>query len=313
MNAPVAINRRTRNRRPRITGVSGGITIKHREYIGELNGSTTFTAQSYQLQPGLSQSFPWLSGIANNFEKYKMHSIKLCYVNVSATSERGRVTMAFDRDPLDSDPTSKIDLFSYNGAVEGAVWSPLELTVPVDKDALFTRRGLISGTDLKTYDMGKLVVASSNNADTSIVGELFLEYNIELMIPQPASCPSAAYHATSGVSKTAIFGTTLTQAGTFPATVTSSSITFHSTGYYAMSIQATGTAPGDLDPAGSTITIGPATETKNGDGSTHTTHMLNIHVTEPNQVLTAVYTGTSVSETKWIISMIDSDAYGITW
>lgn len=50
VRAPVAYNTRVRNRKPRMLGNAvGGITISHREYVGEVVGSTTFAVGSYQI------------------------------------------------------------------------------------------------------------------------------------------------------------------------------------------------------------------------------------------------------------------------
>jgi len=300
--APVAVNARARTRRARVRGnTKGGITIKHREYIGEVNGNTSFSASSYQVQPGLNVSFPWLSGIANNFEKYRVKSLVLEYINVSATSERGRVTMAFDADPLDEDPAGKVDLFSYKGAVEGSVWSPLRLVIPCENKDYFTRDGTISGTDLKTYDMGKLIVGASNTADTSVIGELFLSYEIELTIPQPTTCPSVRINSGGTVDKNNPFGDApVVQAGNMPITVLNNTITFDAPGHYLVMVKATGTAPSTVS-SGGTATRGDTDScTDNPNGLTEST--VEIWAKTPGETWTASYSGTAVTSTIIIVS-----------
>jgi len=300
--APVAINTRARNRTARVQGVSGGIVIKHREYISDVSGNTTFGATSCQVQPGMAATFPWLSSIAGNFEKYRIRKLSLQYVNVAATSERGRVTLAFDRDPLDADPVTKVDLFSYSGAVEGSVWSPLSLNIPVGSTSLFTRSGTVTGTDLKTYDLGKLVVGVSNTADTATIGELFLSYEIELTIPQPAVCPSVYAVAGGTISKTAIFGDVPVLLGSFPCTILDSTVTFLTPGTFFISIRVTGTAPGSPTVNTGTCTNGAYTAVTDGNASSvGSSVFLEVRATIPGQTFICTFGGTAVTASRMTI------------
>jgi len=304
-SAPVAYNTRAQNRRARIKGMAGGITIKHREYLGDLMGGD-FVVQSYQIQPGLPQSFPWLSGIANNFEKYKIRNLQVHYINVSATSERGRVTMAFDADALDADPVDKVELFSYNGAVEGSVWSPLTLTVPCKPETLFTRQGEVTGTDLKTYDCGRLVLAASNSTADVVVGEIFLSYDIELTIPQPVVCPSAAIDSTSGVSASDMFGTSRTIVGNFPVIVDTNTTTFTAPGNYYLTLTCIGTTPGSITIAdGNTQTAVALFTGANSSNNTKSCNVYAIRVGSAGEYITWAISGT-VTSTYLFFSMANS-------
>jgi len=49
--------------------------VCHREYLGDITGTTTFSNRSYPLNPGNSKTFPWLSTIAQNYQQYKIHGI----------------------------------------------------------------------------------------------------------------------------------------------------------------------------------------------------------------------------------------------
>jgi hypothetical protein len=97
-----------------------------------------------------------------------------------------------------------VDLFQISGAAEGPIWEPLKLTVKPSQ-LLFTRNGNITGADLKTYDAGRFIAACSNTADTSIKGELFVTYDIELHIPQSAKCPGDYATGTGMFSQMAPF------------------------------------------------------------------------------------------------------------
>ena len=63
------------------------IVVRHKEYLGEINGSTSFTVQqSYNLNPGLSATFPWLAQIASRFQEYRLKGAVFHYVPTSGTA-----------------------------------------------------------------------------------------------------------------------------------------------------------------------------------------------------------------------------------
>ena len=54
------------------------VVVRHKEYLGEIRGSTTFTVQkSYELNPANVSTFPWLSSIASSFQEYKFRVVGL--------------------------------------------------------------------------------------------------------------------------------------------------------------------------------------------------------------------------------------------
>lgn len=254
-SAPVAIGKQISLNGPRYRSgnVDGMMLVTHREYLGEIAGSTTFGAVSYPINPGLGSSFPWLAGIANSYEKYRIRRMSYEFVNIAATSERGRVTLAVDYDVLDAVPSNKVDLFQISGASEGPIWEPLTLQVK-PSPLLYTRNGSLSGVDLKTYDAGRFIAAVSNAADTSIKGELFVTYEIELHIPQAAKCPGSQINGVvaSWAGAAPFTGCALTGplAG---VTVTANTISFERPSAYLVAVYISGTG-----------TIGSPTITPNG-------------------------------------------------
>lgn len=193
-SAPVAYNVPVRKTAPRFRAAEGKYVVSNREFIAEVTGNTVFSVAEYTTQPGLASSFPWLSQIANTHQRYHIRKLVFTYVPLAATSERGRVILAFAIDPLDETPATKSELFQYPTSTESSVWASNQLVVnPMSRnDTLFTRAGAVADTDLKTYDLGKLFVGASNTADnTSKIGEIFVDYEVELSVPKPAHCPAS--------------------------------------------------------------------------------------------------------------------------
>ncbi len=233
-----------------VSPIKGGcLRIQHSELLGNSSGSVAFAVSSYSLNPGLSNIFPWLSGIANSFEKYRFHKLNIVFRTMKGTSTAGELILAVDFDAADGPPSTKQEMFSYEGAVKCAPWENVMYRCSMQNlsstDALYTRSTLIAGTDIKTYDVGNLMVATEACADTSIIGDVFLEYDVEFFTPQFSN--SSSVHSggekisSVGGSNAAVFGTTQTITGTTYATATGTTMTFVVPGEYLVVLYATGT------------------------------------------------------------------------
>lgn len=174
VQAPVASNRSSRQ-----TGSSRSV-YRECERVANVAGSVGFSVvANLACNPGISESFPWLSGHAVLYEKFRVQRLVYRYKNLKGTSSDGNVLMMFDYDTLDAIPTSAIEITQSTVYEDGAPWRIFEMHVPCDNRSYFTRSGAVSG-DLKTYDMGRVFVASEGCADTSTHGYLEVEYTIEL-------------------------------------------------------------------------------------------------------------------------------------
>lgn len=164
---------------------NGRTIIRHREYLAPIRGSTTFRVQSMSLNPGLSNTFPWLSNLAANYEQYKVNKLHVEFVTSSGSTASGRVGLAFGYNPSEGIPVNKQEFFSIVPNREEAPWEDITLAVPVTGNVKYIRlAGVSSSGTLNTYDMGQIFVAASGTVDsTSVVGDLFVNYEIELLRP----------------------------------------------------------------------------------------------------------------------------------
>jgi hypothetical protein len=79
-----------------------------------------------------------------------------------------------------------------DGAIEDSPWKEQTLVLNVQDmfpmgPRKYIRTGLISSTDLKTYDAGQVFVCAVSCDDTSALGKLWVDYEVELHIPQNPS------------------------------------------------------------------------------------------------------------------------------
>jgi len=189
VHAPVSagygIKRKTA---PRMRNTQRGVVVSHSEMVGPLisSGTTlTFDCHGYRLNPGVTSLFPWVSTIANNYEKYRFTMLKFHYVPICATSTAGRIGIGIDYDSTDVVPFNRQEFFSLSSHSEVAPWQNTELAIKCDNTFRFT--GTHSVADSKLIDLGQLVAYSDQVVSTNVVlGDIYVSYVVEFIEPQQA-------------------------------------------------------------------------------------------------------------------------------
>lgn len=197
-----------KTRVPTIKATSRGFVVVHREYIQDITAAdANFRNTTFSVNPGLATTFPWLSAIAGRFESYLFRRLHFIYEPICPTTTPGAVMMAVDYDALDTAPTSKVSLMSYRGAVRSAPWNITRFDATrgdLRKFGVqrFVRAGAQpANSDLKTYDVGNLQIATQNTPSTpTTLGELYVEYEVEFYTPQ---IPTSVNRSQRNVTQTA--------------------------------------------------------------------------------------------------------------
>lgn len=175
---------------PSLASSNASITISHREFIGDVNGSVAFAVNNFALNPGVSATFPWLSGIAPRYESYVFRKLRFEYQNTCSTLTGGSVLLTADYDAKDAAPADKVTLMSYAGSTRNAPWQPgMHSSTSTNLTKFAKERYVRAGdppadTDIRAYDVGNFFIATTGMADTAAVGELYVSYIIELRTPQ---------------------------------------------------------------------------------------------------------------------------------
>lgn len=177
----------------------GGIIVRHREYLNDINASTSFTLNNFLLNPGLPASFPWLSNIAAAYEEYEFRGIIFEFkslssdsiLSASTSSALGFVAMSTQYNPASTDFVDKHELENYEFAnsrkPSESFFHPVECKRRLNFDThLFVRTSSVpSGQDQKTYDLGKFSIATGGcQAATGVLGELWVSYEVEFFHPK---------------------------------------------------------------------------------------------------------------------------------
>lgn len=209
---------------PIIHSADSSIRITHKEFITDITATPAFSNQSFSINPGLSASYPYLSGIAQNFESYRIHGMVYTFKSTSAdalnstNTALGSILMATDYNVLDKQFTTKAGFlattFSNSGKPASDILHPIECSPHMSSgpEQRYIRSSNQAG-DLRLYDFGNFQIASIGNQATSVVGELWCSYDVELLNPQ-LTIPRGLNIVNnitnidvSTVSNTAIYGT----------------------------------------------------------------------------------------------------------
>lgn len=255
VSAPVSAQAQNMTTAPIVTGgpfsSSGRTIVRHREYIAEVIGSTGFSVSTYPVNPGMLQTFPWLGRFpAQGYDMYHFRYIRFCYETEQSTASAGSIMMAFDYDASDSAPINKISLMSYNGAVRSSCWAPISIpgaSSMINKvKTRFIRSGALAvNQDIKLYDTANFMLAIQGCTNGAVMGELYVEYEVELFSPQldnvQLTLASSSKISNSNTTRTAPFTGTPTIAGGLPLTVTANKIAFPVPGSYLVYYTANGT------------------------------------------------------------------------
>lgn len=199
-NSIVSSSLRSSNSIPTMHKSGQMITVRHKEYLCAITGSVNFSVQRFfLLQPGDVHTFPWLSGVANKFQQYRVKGMVFHYVPtsghaVSSTNPAiGSVMIQTSYRANDSPPESKVEMLNEYWASEA---SPAESFVhPIEcapKENPFqihyTRTKPVPSNDSPLlYDLGVTYVATQGMQGANPVGDLWVTYEIELIKPQIAS------------------------------------------------------------------------------------------------------------------------------
>lgn len=176
----------------RLTQVKSGQIIEQDEFVGLINGNTSFGSVAYSIQPGLAAVFPWGSKVANLYERYRILSCEFYYKPTvspyAVGGQQGKVVLSIDYDAAEGPPTTIQEAESMDPHADALPYESLSLWADparaTPEGGKFVREGPVAGTDIKTYDAGNLYVTVVGTANDGQIGELRVRYSFSLMNPR---------------------------------------------------------------------------------------------------------------------------------
>jgi hypothetical protein len=283
-----------------VTSKSDSVTVSHIERIAVIDGSVGFTLDTFQVNPGLQATFPWLSAIAKRYETYQFNSLQFIYKTKTSTATTGDVTLAPDYDPIDAAPASTQEMESYKDARNTSPWQDITMTCTPSclhkMKSYYVRTGSVPpGGTLLNYDPCNFYVATEGQPGVSLVGYLYAKYDITFHTPQFQNVTDALIGAT--VKSTVGAGATPANCligGTFAGTAggvligaVTGALTFQAPGTYLISLNTLVT--GNISAVVLTgLNLTAVKLSENGVGSATTTTVWSIVSAVPNAQITSI-------------------------
>lgn len=177
------------------------IEVCRREYITDIIShpdANTFKIDNFPLQPGSQQTFPWLADLcATTFQSYEivqcMFEFKSFSANAlnSVNTALGTVVAAINYDSSDPVFTNRFEMENANWAMSSPPSDNFIAPVECARNQSFSgghlyirHSGVPAGADIKTYDHGRLSVATVGVQGTAVnLGSLYVNYKVRLYKP----------------------------------------------------------------------------------------------------------------------------------
>lgn len=188
---------------PRVNSTQDvGVSYSHCEFLGDVTGSTDWELTQFHVNPGLPEVFPWLSGVASNFQKYRISGLvfyirSTSSVAISNTTDLGLGTVlgGFQTNVYDKAPASKLEFLSLSGARSGKPSEdhiyPMECDRSKNVFGNLLVRTVGVQDDLAKYDHAVFNLATVGFPGSYYLGELWVSYQLTLMAPKvEAAVPS---------------------------------------------------------------------------------------------------------------------------
>jgi hypothetical protein len=171
------------------------VVVRHKEFIGSVSGSSGFAvAYALTLNPGLRATFPWLSGLAVQFQEYDLKGCVFHYVPTSGAaisgtnSALGSVMIQTTYRSSDAPPNNKSSMLNEYWANEvvpsDTMCHPIECDPKENPFNIhYVRAGTIPSGEPLMYDIGTTYVCTQGMQGTNQVGDLWVTYEVELKKP----------------------------------------------------------------------------------------------------------------------------------
>lgn len=170
--------------------------VRHREFIGNIQGSTGFAINTWNVNPGDEATFPWLNALAANYEKYRPIGIIFEFKSTSANALNstntalGTVMLAPRYNAIAASvPESKMEMLQIENCVSVCPAESAMCGIECAKNynplgILYNRTGgeIPAGSE-QLYDFCDFYLATEGMQAVATIGELWVTYEIELLTP----------------------------------------------------------------------------------------------------------------------------------
>jgi hypothetical protein len=225
---------------PKFSSTAATNIVCHREFLGDISGLAAFTNNTYPLNPGLSQTFPWLSTIAANYQQYRFHGVVFEFrseiTDFVTGGAPGILVMTTNYNADQAAFVSRQEAENAEYAVStkptNSLMHMIECAPTETANKLYNVRTTTVpvGQDLRLYDYGLTQIITQNNP-VQVLGELWVSYCVEFFKPvlalENAADQAAGLHSyrTSATTAGPLGTLQVTKSGSLTSTITGTTIT----------------------------------------------------------------------------------------
>lgn len=165
------------------------------EYLGPITSTTNYTLHTYEINPGIQATFPFLSQFAKLFQEYVFNRLTFYVRPRTTTAATGGIFQCFLSNIKMPAPANLTDMMTISGAKEAPVWDPKPMRISkedlqLDGPTRNIRTGALgSEEDAGLYDPGRYFYATqgatSGVDNNAVAGDLFVTYDVTLLNPTP--------------------------------------------------------------------------------------------------------------------------------
>lgn len=194
-----------------------GPVYRHSEVVATLTApgpTDKYIMETHVFQPGSSENFPWLHNMASGFQQYRVKKAVYRYEPFTSvfgdTGKQGRVSLFFDYNvsaPVDSNIDDMLNKApSVNTQSSKSIALILNPRYMVDnaRKTKNLRTDDQTSTNLDSFDAGHLIVGLDEFTFAAEFGKIWVDYEVEFLIPSSQKVQGFAPSATIDAFYTSI-------------------------------------------------------------------------------------------------------------
>jgi len=199
--------------------------IAHREFVTDINGSTLFNIDTFNINASNPAIFPWLSQVARNYEQVVWQGLVFEFKTTCATAigstntALGTVVMATQYDSKSAPFLNKQQMENYEFAQSTVPSQSIMHAIECDPKLTYNQ-GMFyipqpdddqNDNDSRMSDIGRFSIATVGMQAISTIGELWVTYKVCLLKPKLTSqvLQADAWNLdTANITATAPYGDT---------------------------------------------------------------------------------------------------------
>lgn len=275
--------------------------IRHREFIKDIvvpAVPATFTVQSFTINAGNINTFPWLATIAAQYQQYRVNGcvfeFKTLSSDITAGGALGSLILATNYDVTENAYPDKLRMENSQYAVSAKPSQSQIHTIECDpkltqSKLLYVRdaSSAASGVDARLSDLGSFQVATAGLPGTAgaVLGELWVSYDISLYKPEIVAPLLGGGQVSFTGSKTNLFGTAGASVKGLVITASLNTLTFAETGQYLVDLKLNGTTMVVPTFVGSTAAVVAIANSGFAAADTEAIAQYTVNVTAKNQTV----------------------------